>query len=331
MRLGANLNITWEYVNSMINNGLWLLGYKEPFKRTEKAQVVRMEVISGTVKSWGRLLCYGSLFFMLTMGCTTTPHTEKERKDSFRPFEELRVGNHSLRESLLRPTGVVFNAVDFDPSHSAIDHETGHHHISFGAGTSLGTATAIDRRGYFLTAAHVLGKANPAIAFFVSGKVVLKPARIVWRRDSFRSGFDLALLHVDADLAHVFKWSADFEQGAFAVSAGVIKPTLGNKGEYLNISVQLVGGSIKRVRERKLDELSFQHILHNCPVIRGNSGGPLVAVDGKLIGINFASRSRWSIRWTPGHRYAHAVRPDLDLLNRMIDQDQASLETQPME
>ena len=46
-----------------------------------------------------------------------------------------------------------------------------------------------------------------------------------------------------------------------------------------------------------------------------------MALDGKLVGINFASRSLWPVRWTKGQRYAHAIRPDLDWLNRIIDQD----------
>jgi S1-C subfamily serine protease len=152
---------------------------------------------------------------------------------------------------------------------------------------SLSHAVPIDRRGYFLTAAHCLGDARTYLVYRDSGgDMRIAAPRVVAAQDDG----DYALLHVGAAVAvaaapHVFEWADAGKpatgQTVFGVGATILRVTEG--GQAYVVPARM-GGRVRRLRPA--DEKGAVLIAHDVPLRFGDSGGPLVAADGRLVGIN---------------------------------------------
>jgi S1-C subfamily serine protease len=183
-----------------------------------------------------------------------------------------------------------------------------------------GTATAIDLRGYFLTAAHCVKKGPLWVAFLMDGSVKVQPARLVWRGDIAEQQPDLAILQVSTPLQQAFEWATEYTNGNSAVAVGL---SLDKKSGVLK--TQCMAGKLLNVSEKtNLLAPSYTIVSHNVPLRRGDSGGPLVSTNGCLLGIN--------VRWIQDFQWSHlslgpprneADRPDLKWLQQIIDQDAA--------
>jgi regulator of sirC expression with transglutaminase-like and TPR domain len=132
----------------------------------------------------------------------------------------------------------------------------------------LGTGFVISTDGLIATNLHVIGEARPIAVQMSDGKKLAVTEIRAWDRN-----LDLAVLKVDGKELPVLELgdSAKLEQGAPMVA-------LGNPYGLKN---SVVGGVISEVREmegRRMLQLAM-------PVEPGNSGGPVIDGQGKVVGI----------------------------------------------
>jgi len=255
-------------------------------------------------------------------GCGSVRKTsEAERIESFAPFEAASAGSESLRNHVLRRTAFLINGAEFAESDLSGDTE-----FSFLArpqgDVEYGSAAAVDRRGYFVTAAHCVHDAPLGLVFVSGSGAKMRAARVVHRGDRISGTHDLAVLHVDERLDHTFRWEMEFEPGDRVVSAGIGKDrSAGPRSPGMQFRADPVGGRIEEVYRETREGAIHQLILHASPLEYGNSGGPLVSERGRLLGVNTTGPAAFPAFNHPRFRFANAVRPDLDWLKRVIEDD----------
>jgi serine protease Do len=150
---------------------------------------------------------------------------------------------------------------------------------------NMGSGVIVAPDGYIVTNAHVVaGATRVRVRLSPSGaapgkSVVRPPGRVLPARIvGFDLETDLALIKVDAsDLPHVEL--ADSEQ----VRQGQIVLALGNPFG-LEDSVSM--GVISAVARQLHPDSRMIYLQTDAPVNPGNSGGPLVDVNGRIVGIN---------------------------------------------
>jgi S1-C subfamily serine protease len=186
-----------------------------------------------------------------------------------------------------------------------------------------GVAAAIDARGYFLTAAHVVRR-EPVFVILLEGKAgslhprVLR-ARVVFKGKPAGQGTDLAVLRVGTALPSVFDWAQTYANGDPVVSAGRDTDHPGANG----IGTVLRGGRLLGSIPDETASPPRLTFFHTTPIRAGDSGGPLVTTSGRLIGINVAfaqAAGGWPLAPSAG---ATAHRPDLAWLRQVIAVDWA--------
>ena len=137
-----------------------------------------------------------------------------------------------------------------------------------GSDNRLGTGFVISADGLIATNLHVIGEARPIAVQTADGKKLTVTEIRAWDRN-----LDLAILKVDAKELPALELgdSGKLEQGAAMVA-------LGNPYGLKN---SVVGGVISEVREmegRRMLQLAM-------PVEPGNSGGPVLDGQGRVVGI----------------------------------------------
>jgi len=175
----------------------------------------------------------------------------------------------------------------------------------YGSAASLGD-------GYFLTAAHVPVKGHGGIFCLErDGRPVVRPYRVVWKDKSA----DLALLQADVDVPAA-RWATE---SALGTGASVFTFGFGG-GEWKASQGQVLGRRSTGEADRHSD------LKLTAPVVAGDSGGPVVTADGKLVGIVTRADYRWvqafGRAWMRSG--SHTTRPDFGFLKGIIDKDKAS-------
>jgi len=240
--------------------------------------------------------------------------TPAEREASFAPFKEAKVGATGLREYLIARSAILLQAGDLEATNSSTnflwiaDARTVH---------ACGMAAAIDRRGYFLTAAHCVKAGQIWLIFPRAGKLQLLRARVVWSGWAAKRGPDLAVVKVASPLDEVFDWTAEDTNGNRVVAVGASSnphsPML--KRVCLAGKILWISGGDWGLPP------AVTIIAHDAPLHRGDSGGPLASPEGRLLGIDVSVEPE--LKWRRLTQ-ARALRPDLEWLRRIIDQDAAS-------
>ncbi len=184
----------------------------------------------------------------------------------------------------------------------------------------FGCAAAVDRRGYFLTAAHCV---DDEPVYLILTKPGQPPrgwqARVVWRGDWKHGKSDLALIHVPEGLDHVFDWAEMSLQKAPVLAVG-----LSRSGDRFQ-GPECLGGNLLPPRKRT-SEAPTSIIRHDIPLQSGDSGGPLVDTKGHLLGINSEITVPLSHLLFPESASIEclAERPDREWLTNLIEQDAAT-------
>jgi S1-C subfamily serine protease len=257
---------------------------------------------------------FGAGIFLLLLGILTGGCAHKQvaqnRDDSFLPYAQTKVGHAPLESFLNARSSMLFRADYFKVTPTG----TTYGNIAIdGRAFHLGVATAIDRRGYFLTAAHCLRKGPFKLIVPYHGEFGGVTARVVWRGNVSKGQPDLALLDAGLPLEHVFEWSPDFTNGEDVVALGlnVIAPH--------HTQTQCLAGKITGLTDSPATAApQYQSIAVDMPLLREDNGGPLIATDGQLIGIDINSAKSG-----PTGMSGTAQRPDLAWLKQLIDQDAA--------
>jgi serine protease Do len=147
-------------------------------------------------------------------------------------------------------------------------------------GESLGTAVVVDERGYAITNRHVVADAVKLQAFFEDGSTVcVAVVREIPEHD-------LAILQLrgrSSYKAMSLGPSSDLEQGEDVIAIG---NPYGYKNTVTRGIVSAVGRDIVLPNGHKLCNL----IQVDAAINPGSSGGPLLNINGELIGITVAMR-----------------------------------------
>jgi serine protease Do len=141
--------------------------------------------------------------------------------------------------------------------------------------TSLGSGFIVDAAGYVVTNNHVIAEADE-ITVVLNDDTELK-AEVVGRDPKT----DLALLKVESDKPLPFVSFGDSD----TVRVGDWVLAIGNPFGFGNT----VTAGIISAQSRDINAGPYDDFLQtDAPINRGNSGGPLFNLDGKVIGINTA-------------------------------------------
>src|SRR5437016_584014 len=90
--------------------------------------------------------------------------TIRERTASFSHYTATKIGHETTKDFLTSRTAFLMTGHHLTITQSATNHENFTYHALNG-NFDFGSATAIDRRGYFLTAAHCVGGESPCLVF----------------------------------------------------------------------------------------------------------------------------------------------------------------------
>lgn len=194
-----------------------------------------------------------------------------------------------------------------------------------GKSVDFGSAVPISSDGYFLTAAHCVGKKGSTIQLLVqtaSPPVTLSVARVVWRSDDTAPNEpDLAILHTPIKPEVFVRLAAQdgLKTGMPILASGFGSIQKNWAGGYL-LSITPPQPAPSGVIWRKLT--------HSAPFTPGDSGGPMLSAEGELLGINTSlvlTKSKWLPFGLGPWHYEHGVSfiPDPAWLNSIIQSDRA--------
>ncbi len=243
--------------------------------------------------------------------------TPQERRASFAANAATQIDGQPAGAYLLARTAILVGGVQVSP---VVSTDGAPEKIKVGVQErdrlGFGSATAIDARGYLLTAAHCV-TTEPVYLFFGDHRTTgrFEHARVVWRGDPDKREADVAILRIPHRLDAVLGWSGDFKTGDGVLAAGL------DYDEASNFETGCVAGTVTKIDRRASAAPAFEFVYHETPLHGGDSGGPLTTTDGKLIGINTGAGSlrigpfRWLV--------ARAERPDVAWLRRVIEDDYA--------
>lgn len=258
-----------------------------------------------------------SVVAMCGAGCANRPATSQERADSFAPYLETKINGERAANFLVRRTALVLGGIS--PAATGDLLTSGQSSkVTFSPNSfSVGSATAIDARGYFITAAHVL-TTEPLLIFWVEGmKMRSATPRVVWRGEAARKEPDLAILKVPAPLEAAFSWSQTLPVGDRVLGAG---PNYDEPGQY---EIAYIAGRIVEVIPHPESTPSRITVLHSAPGHGGDSGGPITNTEGALIAVSIGDASKTFFPFWRSEKRGRAFRPDLVWLQRLIDADAA--------
>ncbi len=145
-----------------------------------------------------------------------------------------------------------------------------------GRSTSMGSGVIIHRDGYILTNNHVVDGADVFTIELANGETY--PAELI-NRDQFS---DLAVLKMDGPVPTVAELgdSDSLKSGETVIAIG---SALGNFKNTVTTGVVSATGRFLQTDEGYYMENLIQT---DAAINQGNSGGPLMNLDGKVIGIN---------------------------------------------
>ena len=249
-------------------------------------------------------------------GCESPP-TVDDRRASIRAAG-LTTASIADPDRLDRLTGLVLTGhglrVTSDPSGAAA--ATRHYGLVRSPGATLdrGCATAVDVRGYYVTAAHVVGS-DPVWVIVGGGQSPARAARVVYRGDA---DFDVAVLCVGRPIEGAFGWSTDDPPAAGSALIEVGPTDLTEAGQ---IGMQVFAGRFEAAERQAGVDGRYEVIDTSLPARPGDSGGPVLTPDGSLVAI--------MVRGHPFSSTTTALRPDPAWLKDVIDGDAAAVGERP--
>jgi S1-C subfamily serine protease len=218
------------------------------------------------------------LILVLAAGSCRHQVRPEEREESFRSFLGDRVGDVELSGFLAQRTALLIAGA----LPETVEKTANGWDIRLGSaqGTpvqlGLGSAIALSADGYFLTAAHNLHRAPFAVAILRSGRVDFAEAKVVWSGTAEIPEEDFAIIKASLRPEGVFEWDddADFEPGMDLASMS------GPHGRC--------GGKLWESSRYSSTRTPCQvrSVIHDLPLLEGDSGGPVVGRDGRLVGMN---------------------------------------------
>ncbi len=253
---------------------------------------------------------------LLNAGCQFR-QSEATRAGSFAPYVGRPIGQVDAATYLESRVALLVSS-EHDV---ATKWRAGDWHVPVGSG--MGCATAVDSRGYYLTAGHCVG---PKFIYLIiydsySRNGWALRARVVWQGESKKGQPDLAILHVQRTLDHTFDWADGVPKDGTVMAVGLAwtnRPSRNLRG------LELMGGRILDDRKLKGKE-GDSNVATDVPLQPGDSGGPLLDSEAHLIGINVAGTPPAVHVLLPKRFFPMlATRPNRKWLQETIEADVAS-------
>src|SRR3954471_4137323 len=163
---------------------------------------------------------------------------------------------------------------DLSESIGAVAREVGPSVVGLGRGWGLGSGVVV-AAGQVLTSAHHLGREKTGVSFADERREAGEAAGI-------DADLDLVVIEVDTGAAPAVGWEPGDEPPAFGPPVFALA-TPGGRGLRVTLGfVSSEGRSFRGPRGRRIQGA----IEHTAMLPRGSSGGPLVDVEGRLLGLN---------------------------------------------
>ncbi len=214
-----------------------------------------------------------ALCCLALIGCATAPQaSNQERVEALAQFRHLLPANHTIALK-----GVYYLlSIDDDFKYISMDPATGDIKAEF-SGTKRfkqALAVAINQNGYLLTARHVLSPYNYVIGDFGAGLSVRR-VRIVHQSDT-TDKCDYAVIKTEATLPFAF------EMAEMPADGDVVFAVVFDKNDQILGGDRLfTAGLIKSTESFAAGTL----IDSTVPLRAGDSGGPMLSPEGRLVGI----------------------------------------------
>lgn len=201
--------------------------------------------------------------------------TSEEKSSSIQKIKSLRIQGIPYEHFIDQRSAFIVNGQDIHQILSIAPNQLNiavKESLDSDIQPNIGSAAAITRDGYYLTAAHVLNEHSAEHLWLIPRHVSNRrysKARVVWISEK-------------ADIAIVkAKYRTAFYQ-------------FGNPKWYKNFTVIVAGlfggnssGSILEVNKYSSKRPDILKVVHTSPITKGDSGGALLSKKGELIGINY--------------------------------------------
>ena len=257
-----------------------------------------------------------AILMLMNAGCEYR-QSEVTRAKSFAPYAGRPIGQVDAATFLQSRVAVLVSS-EVDP---AIKWRAGDWHMPVKG--NLGCAAAVDSRGYYLTARHCLVHTFTYLVCYdyYSTNGWVGPARVVWRGDPKKGEPDLAILHVERKLDRTFELVDAVLQNEAALAVGLAWT---NQPSRSLLGLELLAGKTVEDRKRSGPEADSD-VATDVPVQPGDSGGPLLDAEGRLIGINIKGTPPAVHVLLPKRFFPMiATRPNRKWLQETIEADAAS-------
>lgn len=263
----------------------------------------------------GALLCAGCTPYILSR---TTARNATLREGTLEVWLPRRIGEQDAGQFLLDRTALILQGSDHAELESIA--ENSFNVIPMRDGRPLvrcnvGAAVALTEDGYFLTAAHCVDE-TPYVVMLrdSSGFLVQALGRTVWDGFGGTPPVDLALFHAPAMRSVPLEWRAlcEISPGMEVLCAGSVSPN------------RLAGGRIQAGPATQEEAAAGSaHVFHvTVPLVPGDSGGPAILLDGRLLGISTGVDVTHFILFR-GTSHGVVQRPDPAYLHALIEADRA--------
>ncbi len=140
-------------------------------------------------------------------------------------------------------------------------------------GTVFGSCAPVTRDGYFITAAHVIARENTYVLYAVSDSkrtyIKAAPCRVVYKNEKS----DFAIIKADLNTPRYLRYrQTQIKEGEVMFAGGWMHEKGGGKFKELQTAPE---GNDPR----------FRRVVSSVPMIKGDSGSPLIDQHGRLCGI----------------------------------------------
>ena len=297
---------------------------------------------------------------LLLSGCTAQAVSKMEdqlarkKAESLKGWEHATLDGRPILKVLGLRTALVFR--DFESVSAGYDASGLWARATGVENKGIATAAAISKDGYLLTARHVVAEVEKLDVLVVlpdenrrATQAKAVPARIVWMsEDGFDRDWnlddpefplDLAIIHADVSPLIPFSFAKEMPDiDDPLISAGWPSGTV----EVLSDWATLAAGRVLSVHEQEPRGSSpaWVAVLHDIPIVRGDSGGPVLDSKGNLVGINGLLRMSPSFWRGLAMRLgrapedfedfdyaALAYMPNLDSIREVIENDRVQRKT----